>query len=100
MILEPIMNVEALVPAEFQSATISLLTRKKGVITNTVRNGETIAIHANVALKDMFGFITDLRSATQVCNLYNFYTNRLTNQLGTGRVFYGILPVSGNDPMN
>ncbi|XP_955491.1 elongation factor g 1, mitochondrial precursor [Theileria annulata] len=66
IILEPIMSVEVTAPQEFQSQTLSTLTKRKGIITNTNIINEIVIINANVPLKSMFGYITDLRSATKV----------------------------------
>lgn len=63
--LEPVMAVQVTVPAEFLAAGLGTISRRKGTITNTVRQGETVLLEAEVPLKNMFGYITDLRSCTQ-----------------------------------
>ncbi|MET0593456.1 MAG: elongation factor G, partial [Polyangiaceae bacterium] len=63
-ILEPIMKVEIDVPPEFQGAVVGQVNQRRGVIQETV-SGDTVSITAEVPLNAMFGYSTDLRSATQ-----------------------------------
>ncbi|TFK51390.1 translation elongation factor G [Heliocybe sulcata] len=65
VILEPIMTVEVVAPAEFQGAVISGLNSRRGTILDSeVREDEFTAV-AEVALNDMFGYSSQLRGATQ-----------------------------------
>lgn len=65
VILEPIMRVEVVAPAEFQNAVIGGLNQRRGTIVDSeVREDEFTAI-AEVALNDMFGYSSQLRGATQ-----------------------------------
>lgn len=59
------MAVELSVPREMQSSGLSLLSRRKGNVSNCVVEGETAVITAEVPLRFMFGFISDLRGQTQ-----------------------------------
>jgi elongation factor G len=63
-ILEPIMKVEIDVPTEFQGSVVGQVNQRRGVIMETVA-GDTVSITAEVPLNTMFGYSTDLRSATQ-----------------------------------
>ena len=64
-ILEPIMKVEITVPEEFQGAVMGQVNQRRGVIMgSTTEHGET-TINSEVPLTEMFGYSTDLRSATQ-----------------------------------
>ena len=63
-ILEPIMKVEIDAPIEFQGAVVGQVNQRRGVILETV-GGETVSVTAEVPLNAMFGYSTDLRSATQ-----------------------------------
>ena len=63
-ILEPIMKVEIDVPSEFQGSVVGQVNQRRGVILETV-SGDTTSITAEVPLNSMFGYSTDLRSATQ-----------------------------------
>ncbi len=63
---EPIMRVEVLVPEEFLGEIIGQLNSRRGEILGMeIRPGNAQAVHAKVPLAEMFGYATDLRSATQ-----------------------------------
>lgn len=64
-VLEPIMRVGVEGPEEFQGPMMGLLNQRRGMITGTSPNGNDVQIEAEVPLTEMFGFSTDLRSATQ-----------------------------------
>ena len=64
-VLEPIMGVEVSVPHEFQGVGIALLNKRKGQLTGSETHDLTVVMQADVPLSQMFGFSTDLRSATQ-----------------------------------
>ena len=64
-ILEPIMQVEVQFPEEFQGAVIAQLNQRRGTIANTEKHEAFVTAMAEVPLADMFGYATDLRSATQ-----------------------------------
>jgi hypothetical protein len=64
-ILEPIMKVEVALPTEYQGTAIALLNKRKGQMTGSEAQDLTVVIHADVPLSQMFGFSTELRSATQ-----------------------------------
>ncbi len=63
-ILEPIMKVEISAPVEFQGSVVGQVNQRRGVILETVSD-ENVTITAEVPLNTMFGYSTDLRSATQ-----------------------------------
>ena len=66
VLLEPIMKVEVVVPEEFLGDIIGQLNARRGEILGTeLRPGNTQAVRAMVPLAEMFGYATDLRSATQ-----------------------------------
>jgi elongation factor G len=63
---EPIMKVEVITPEEFLGEIIGQLNARRGEIQGTeIRLGNTHEIIAMVPLGEMFGYATDLRSATQ-----------------------------------
>jgi elongation factor G len=64
-ILEPMMLVEVNFPEEFQGAVIGQLNQRRGAIMSTEKNETSVTAMAEVPLSDMFGYSTDLRSATQ-----------------------------------
>jgi elongation factor G len=59
------MNVEISVPDEFQGSVIGQLNQRRGVIMGTDTDGNYVVVNAEVPLSEMFGYSTDLRSATQ-----------------------------------
>ena len=63
-ILEPIMKVEIDAPTEFQGSVVGQVNQRRGVILETVA-GDSVSVTAEVPLNAMFGYSTDLRSATQ-----------------------------------
>ncbi|HNZ14978.1 MAG TPA: elongation factor G [Anaerolineaceae bacterium] len=66
VILEPIMKVEITVPEEFTGDVIAQVNARMGnILGMDERYGNAKAIHAEVPLSEMFGYATELRSATQ-----------------------------------
>jgi elongation factor G len=63
-ILEPVMKVEIDAPTEFQGTVVGQVNQRRGMILETTA-GDTVSIVAEVPLNEMFGYSTDLRSATQ-----------------------------------
>ncbi len=63
-ILEPIMKVEIDAPTEFQGAVVGQVNQRRGVIMETIP-GDSVNVVCEVPLNAMFGYSTDLRSATQ-----------------------------------
>jgi elongation factor G len=66
-ILEPVMNLEVVSPAEFQGTIMGGLNKRSGLIMATDLNddGSQVTIRADVPLANMFGYSTDIRSSTQ-----------------------------------
>jgi elongation factor G len=65
IILEPLMKVVVESPEEFQGNVQTTLIRRRGMIQGSETAYGTTAIEANVPLSEMFGYSTELRSATQ-----------------------------------
>lgn len=63
--LEPIMNVDILTPSEFMGDVIGDIHARRGEIQAVSPKGSVSEIKARVPLKALFGYSTDLRSATQ-----------------------------------
>jgi elongation factor G len=65
VMLEPIMNVEVIVPDKFMGDITGNLSGKRGLVEGTEDRGTMKVIHAKVPLSEMFGYTTGLRSQTQ-----------------------------------
>ena len=64
-ILEPMMKVEVEVPEDFMGDVIGDLNRRRGQVNNMGDRSGNKIVDAFVPLSEMFGYSTDLRSATQ-----------------------------------
>ena len=64
-ILEPLMKVEVEVPEDFMGDVIGDLNRRRGQVNNMGDRAGNKIVDAFVPLSEMFGYSTDLRSATQ-----------------------------------
>jgi elongation factor G len=64
-LLEPIMAVNIFLPQEFLGQVIGDINTRKGEIQSVKSRGTISEIEAKVPLKFMFGYSTDIRSATQ-----------------------------------
>jgi elongation factor G len=65
VLLEPIFKVEVVTPEEFLGDVIGDLSRRRGRVEGQDRRGNALAVTAYVPLSEMFGYATDVRSATQ-----------------------------------
>ena len=65
VLLEPVMNVEVMVPEEYMGEVISDLNARRGNIMGIYPKGDTKAIKVMVPLSEMFGYATRLRSLSQ-----------------------------------
>jgi elongation factor G len=65
VLLEPIMKVEVVTPEENMGDVVGDLNRRRGLIGGMSENASGKVIDAEVPLAEMFGYATDLRSATQ-----------------------------------
>lgn len=68
IILEPIMNVELVMPEEYMGTIIGDINRRRGIIISVEDSISSQAIKkakALVPLSEMFGYATDIRSVTQ-----------------------------------
>jgi elongation factor G len=65
VILEPLMKVEVEVPEDYMGDVIGDLNRRRGQVTNMGDRSGNKIVDAFVPLAEMFGYSTDLRSATQ-----------------------------------
>ena len=65
VLLEPAMKVEVVMPEENMGDVVGDLNRRRGLILGMEDNSAGKVINAQVPLGEMFGYATDLRSATQ-----------------------------------
>ncbi len=65
VLLEPVMKVEVVTPEEHLGAVNGDLNRRRGILQGTDNSPAGKIIRAEVPLSEMFGYATDLRSATQ-----------------------------------
>ncbi|MGQ9818817.1 MAG: elongation factor G [Candidatus Kapaibacteriales bacterium] len=65
IILEPIMKLEVTSPEEFQGSVIGQINQRRGLILNSRVENSFVVIDAEVPLKEMFGYSSELRGATQ-----------------------------------
>jgi len=66
ILLEPMMKVEVVVPEEYLGDVMGQVNSRRGLIQGMeVRPGNAQAVRAMVPLAEMFGYATQLRSATQ-----------------------------------
>ena len=65
VLLEPIMKVEVVTPEENMGDVVGDLNRRRGLIAGMDENPAGKIVRADVPLSEMFGYSTDLRSATQ-----------------------------------
>jgi elongation factor G len=65
VLLEPVFAVEVVTPEEYMGDVIGDLSRRRGQVSGMERRGNAQVISAHVPLAEMFGYATDVRSATQ-----------------------------------
>ena len=65
VLLEPIMNVQIIVPEEYLGNVMGDITARRGRPMGQEARGNALAIEAMVPLAEMFGYVTTLRSNTQ-----------------------------------
>lgn len=70
VIMEPVMKVEVTVPEEYMGDVIGDVSSRRGRIEGMEARGNTQVVRGFVPLSEMFGYSTDLRSATQGRGVY------------------------------
>ena len=73
VLLEPVMDVEVVVPEDYMGEVINDLNARRARVTSMNARGSTQIISAKAPLKEMFGYATDLRSATQGRGTYTMH---------------------------
>ena len=65
VLLEPVMAVEITTPEDYMGDVIGDISSRRGKVLGMEMHGKTQIVNARVPLAEMFGYATDLRSATQ-----------------------------------
>ena len=65
VLLEPVMNVEVIAPADYLGSVMGDVSSRRGQIKDQEERGNAVAVTAFIPLSEMFGYATDLRSFTQ-----------------------------------
>jgi elongation factor G len=71
VLLEPLMNVEVVVPEAYMGDVLGDLSARRGKIGGMTQRGEAQVIAATVPLSEMFGYSTKLRSMSQGRAVYS-----------------------------
>src|SRR5689334_13030091 len=71
VLLEPMMNVEVVVPDAYMGDVLGDLSSRRGKIGGMTQRGEAQVIAATVPLAEMFGYSTKLRSMSQGRAVYS-----------------------------
>ncbi|MDQ4045230.1 MAG: elongation factor G, partial [Chloroflexota bacterium] len=71
VLLEPIMDVEVVTPADYMGDVIGDLSSRRGKIAGMEQRGDAQVITATVPLSEMFGYSTVLRSMSQGRAVYS-----------------------------
>ena len=65
VLLEPIMKLEVVTPEDFVGNITGDLNSRRAIIVNSELRGKMVALTAEVALSQMFGYSNDVRSLSQ-----------------------------------
>ena len=65
IVLEPIMKLSVEGPSEMQGGILRTIMQRRGMVVGTTEENEFTRVDSHVPLSEMFGYSTDLRSATQ-----------------------------------
>jgi elongation factor G len=76
VLLEPVMQVEVVVPEEYMGEIIGDLNARRGRVEGMEHRAGSQVIKALVPLAEMFGYATDMRSKTQGRATYSMHFAR------------------------
>ncbi len=76
VLLEPVMDVEVVVPREFMGDVIGDISSRRGKVLGMTSKGKAQVVESRVPLSRMFGYATDLRSRTQGRGTYTMQFSR------------------------
>ncbi len=83
-LLEPIMEVDVIIPDEFVGETIGDINSRGGKIEEIAPKGKVKTIKSLIPLRRMFGYSTDLRSVTQGRGTFSMQFSRY-DKVGAGK---------------
>ena len=83
VLLEPIMKVEVVTPADYMGDVMGDLNRRRGLVQGMDDTPGGKSVRAEVPLGEMFGYATDLRSATQGRATYSMEFNKYSEAPNT-----------------
>lgn len=89
VLLEPIMKVEVVTPEEYMGDVVGDLNRRRGIVGGMEESPSGKIIRSEVPLSEMFGYATDLRSATQGRATYSMEFHKykgVPNKLSDGLI--------------
>ena len=89
VLLEPIMKVEVVTPEEYMGDVVGDLNRRRGMVGGMEESPSGKVIRSEVPLSEMFGYATDLRSATQGRATYSMEFDKykeVPNKLSDGMI--------------
>ena len=75
-LLEPVMKIEVVTPEDYMGDVMGDLNRRRGLVSGMEDSAGGKIINAEVPLAEMFGYATDLRSATQGRATYSMEFSR------------------------
>ena len=78
VLLEPVMSVEVVTPEDYLGSVTGDLSRRRGILSETMTSPAGKIIKAEVPLEQMFGYATALRSATQGRATYTMEFSKYT----------------------
>ena len=76
VLLEPVMDVEVVVPEEFMGDVIGDISSRRGKVLGMTSKAGAQVVESRVPLSQMFGYATDLRSRTQGRATYTMQFSR------------------------
>ncbi len=76
VLLEPVMDVEVVVPEEFMGDVIGDISARRGKVLGMTSKAGAQVVESRVPLSQMFGYATDLRSRTQGRATYTMQFSR------------------------
>lgn len=83
VLLEPVMNVEVVTPEDYMGDVMGDMNRRRGVVQGMEDGPGGKVVKAEVPLGEMFGYATDLRSATQGRATYTMEFTRYNEAPGS-----------------